>query len=124
MPPMRTLHAACLLILLVAGGCTSLGEWWHNGFKVGPNYQAPPAPVKPQWSVETPQIRREPTELCAWWTALNDPVLNSLIDACYRQNLSLQAAGARVLEARAQRNIAVGNLFPQSQSLNGAYAHA
>src|SRR5690606_10034410 len=45
------------------------------------------------------------------------------IETAYRQNLDLRVAGTRILEARGQRNIAVGNLFPQSQSAMGAYAH-
>src|SRR5260221_8922674 len=41
---------AVLVASLTAGGCTtSLREWCHNGFKVGPNYATPPAPVAPQW---------------------------------------------------------------------------
>jgi NodT family efflux transporter outer membrane factor (OMF) lipoprotein len=42
-------------------------------------------------------------------------VLNELIETAYSQNLSLQVAGLRILEARAQLGIAVGNLYPQQQ---------
>ena len=35
---------ACLLV-----GCTSLQDYVHNGFKVGPNYRKPPALVAPAW---------------------------------------------------------------------------
>ena len=52
----------------------------------------------------------------------NDPVLNNLVQVAYSQNLSLREAGVRVLEARAQRGVAAGNLFPQSQNINGSYA--
>ncbi len=117
--------ALLFLSLLTAGGCTTgLGEWWHNGWKVGPNYQTPAAPIKADWiGAGSPPLQRAPTGLCGWWTALNDPVLNGLIVAAYQQNLDLRAAGTRVLEARAQRSIAVGNLFPQSQSFATNYAH-
>ena len=30
-------------------GCTTLSEYVHNGFKVGPNYKRPPAPVAQHW---------------------------------------------------------------------------
>jgi NodT family efflux transporter outer membrane factor (OMF) lipoprotein len=42
-------------------------------------------------------------------------VLNSLIADAYRQNLTLREAGFRVLEARAQRAIVAGTLFPGNQ---------
>ncbi len=31
--------------IVFLGGCTSWREYVHNGFKVGPNYSKPPAPV-------------------------------------------------------------------------------
>src|SRR2546427_4521423 len=37
------------LIVSLSGGCTSIGEYVRNGFKVGPNYQKPPAPVASEW---------------------------------------------------------------------------
>ena len=54
-------------------------------------------------------------------STFNDPVLDSLIYTAYRQNLSLRVAGFRILEARALRGIAVGELFPQSQQAFGSY---
>jgi NodT family efflux transporter outer membrane factor (OMF) lipoprotein len=50
--------------------------------------------------------------------------LETLVATAYRQNPSLQAAGARVLEALARRGIAVGTLFPQVQQGFGAYQRA
>jgi NodT family efflux transporter outer membrane factor (OMF) lipoprotein len=58
-----------------------------------------------------------------WWTAFNDPTLNALIEQAYQQNLTLRSAGTRILAARAQRNIAVGNLFPQKQEALADYNH-
>ncbi len=46
-------------------------------------------------------------------------MLNELIDTAFRNNLSLQMAGVRILEARAQLNKSIGNLFPQQQNLSG-----
>ena len=120
---MRFAFIACFMV--VAAGCTSLGQWWHNGFKVGPNYARPGAPVECAWvDSADPRIKAGLADDCPWWTAFNDPTLNNLVQTAYRQNLDLRAAGTRILEARAQRNISVGNLFPQSQSALGAYAHA
>jgi NodT family efflux transporter outer membrane factor (OMF) lipoprotein len=119
------LVATLLFVAVLASGCTtSLSQWWHNGLKVGPNYQPPQAPVACGWlAANDPRVKAEGPMNCAWWTVFNDPALNRLIETAYRQNLDLRAAGTRILEARAQRNIAVGNLFPQSQSALGTYVH-
>lgn len=103
-------------------GCTSTREWWHNGWKVGPNYARPPAPVASEWidSADV-RVRSESSDHSEWWTVFNDPTLNSLVQNAYQQNLPLRVAGFRVLEARAQRAIAAGNLLPQSQEAFGDY---
>jgi NodT family efflux transporter outer membrane factor (OMF) lipoprotein len=118
----RLVLAAGLLLLAALSGCTSLSDYVHNGFKVGPNYCRPAAPVANHWiDDQDPNVGSEAANDAAWWQTFNDPVLDSLIQAAYRQNLSLRIAGFRVLEARAQRGIAVGNLFPQSQQAFGDY---
>lgn len=114
--------AVCLPLLLSTQGC-HLSEWVRNGFKVGPNYCRPQAPIASEWiDYRDPRVKSEPTDLSAWWKVFNDPVLNRLIEMSYEQNLSLREAGARVLAARAQRDFAVGNLFPQTQEAAGAYS--
>ena len=50
-----------------------------------------------------------------------DPKLNELTVCAYRQNLSLKEAGFRILQARASRQIAVGDIFPQTQNAQGGY---
>jgi NodT family efflux transporter outer membrane factor (OMF) lipoprotein len=116
--------ALAVVLLLVTSGCTSLPQWWRNGFKVGPNYAEPPAPVAAAWiDSQDSHIISSPANDCTWWTVFQDATLNGLVDSAYRQNLDLQVAGTRILEARAQRNVAVGNLFPQSQTAVGTYVH-
>jgi NodT family efflux transporter outer membrane factor (OMF) lipoprotein len=111
--------------LALAGCTTSIGQWVRNGFKVGPNYSPPEAPVAAEWvHLSDPGVRNTPAQDYAWWTVFNDPVLNGLIDTAYRQNLDLRAAAARIMEARARRGIAAGNLFPQSQRAIAFYDHA
>jgi NodT family efflux transporter outer membrane factor (OMF) lipoprotein len=120
-----TTIAAILVVAVLASGCTSMRAWWHNGCKVGPDYTRPSEPVATTWIDATdPHVKTDRAVDCAWWTVFNDPKLNGLIETAYRQNLDLRTAGTRILEARAQRNIAVGNLFPQSQTALGTYAHA
>ena len=103
------------------GGCRN---WWCNGFKVGPNHSRPAAPVAERWiDYADPRVKSEEDSLSQWWTVFNDPTLNALIENAYAQNLRLSARRwARILEARAQLGIAVGNLFPQSQSAFADYA--
>jgi NodT family efflux transporter outer membrane factor (OMF) lipoprotein len=114
-----SLVAACL------SGCTSLSEYVHNGFKVGPNYHTPPASVAPQWiDAADVRVRSDSDNLSQWWKVFNDPTLEDLICHAYRQNLSLREAGFRVLQARAEYGFTVGELFPQSQTVSGSYTRS
>lgn len=103
----------------LASGC-SLQQWVDNGFKVGPNYSRPPAPVASAWiDYQDPRVKSEERDLSEWWRVFNDPTLDSLIETAYQQNLTLRVAGSRILEAQAVRGIAVGSLFPQVQQAFG-----
>jgi NodT family efflux transporter outer membrane factor (OMF) lipoprotein len=110
--------------VLSSSGCIPLGlrQWVRNGFKVGPNYCKPPAPVAPEWI----QARDEDVQarhIQDWWTVFQDGTLDFLIGKAYEQNLTLRVLAARVLGARAQRGIAAGNLFSQTQGLQGTYVN-
>jgi NodT family efflux transporter outer membrane factor (OMF) lipoprotein len=110
-------------VLLLGSGCVATGpmEYIRNGFKVGPNYERPPAPVAADW-IEAGDPKVQNRHLHDWWLVFNDAALNNLIDTAYGQNLTLRVVGARVLEARAQQAIAVGNIFPQTQQADGSYS--
>jgi len=111
-------------LALFTSGCTTLKEYVENGFKVGPNYQRPPAPLEMNWiDAKNPRVRSAPADYATWWRIFADPILNDLIRIAYEQNVNLRVAGTRVLETRAQRAIAVGTLFPQSQTATGDYSH-
>ena len=120
---LRLAAAAALAGLAVCfGGCTSLGDYLHNGFKVGPNYCQPPAPVAEHWiDAADIHVNEDPRVLCQWWTVFHDPKLDEMIVCAYRQNLTLREAGCRILQARALRAMAVGDIFPQNQTADGAY---
>jgi NodT family efflux transporter outer membrane factor (OMF) lipoprotein len=91
--------------------------------KVGPEYVRPQTSVSVEWTeARDARVKTDPAEYRAWWEVFNDPVLDGLIDRAYRDNLSLKIAGVRVLEARAQLGIAVGNLYPQRQQGTGFVA--
>lgn len=92
---------------------------------VGPDFEKPEAPVADSWlSADDPRINTAETEYQDWWRVFDDPVLAQLIDTAYRQNLSLQLAGLRILEARARLGIAVGIQYPQSQFVSGGYVRS
>jgi len=105
------LYFLLLFGLLCSVGCT----------KVGPDFIRPKTEVLPAWiEAGDRRIKGGPLEQHAWWCVFEDPVLDTLIDTAYHQNLTLSAAGVRVLEARAQLGIAIGGLYPQSQLAFGS----
>ena len=55
------LFALAAAAALGQSGCTTLSEWYHNGFKVGPNYEAPPAPLP-----GSPALAARRTRATAW----------------------------------------------------------
>lgn len=113
-----------LVATSLSTGCTtSLRQWTQNCFKVGPNYCEPAAPVESQWIdyQKDPRLSSEIVDTSTWWTVFNDPKLNNLMVLASRQNLTLRSAGMRILQARAVRGIAAGNLFPQTQQAVGDF---
>lgn len=90
---------------------------------VGPNYKTPKASVEAQWmGIPSASNSRQRTKITQayWWKCFRDPVLDRLIKIAYENNPSLQSTGVKILQARAQLNYAIGNLFPQQQGLSGA----
>ena len=121
MPPARTgedvdcvgkgerMFWPCFLIVLVLSGCT-----------VGPIFRTPKAAVAPEWvEARDHRVSAASADYRSWWKTFDDTVLNGLIDTAFRENLSLQSAGVRVLQARAQLGIAIGQIFPQTQQAIG-----
>lgn len=111
------------IAVLGSSGClaaSAMRDWVHNGFKVGPNYCKPPAPVAVEW-IQARDADVQQRHIKDWWTVFQDETLNSLVRTSYEQNLNLRVLGTRVLQARAQRGISVGNLFAQTQQFQGNY---
>jgi NodT family efflux transporter outer membrane factor (OMF) lipoprotein len=106
---------AAMAGLFLVTGCTT----------VGPDFEKPEAPVADTWlNAEDERIDTSASVYKDWWEVFEDPALSGLVKAAYEQNLSLQAAGLRVMEARAQLGIATGLKYPQSQSVGGGYAYS
>ncbi|MEE4114466.1 MAG: efflux transporter outer membrane subunit [Desulfobacteraceae bacterium] len=109
--PLKPSSLVWLAMVLIMSGCTM----------VGPDFVKPEAPLRDAWTeIDAPGLGAGQTDYNDWWGVFDDPVLDNLVESAYRQNLSLQIAGIRIYEARAQLGIAVGNLYPQQQSASGA----
>ncbi len=92
---------------------------------VGPDFEKPETQVSDSWlEAHDPQVDTSTAAYKDWWLVFNDPILVELIELAYNQNLNLQVAGLRILEARAHLGIATGLQYPQSQSVGTSYTHS
>ena len=100
-----------VIVKFLASGCAM----------VGPDYIKPAAPEPEAWlEAADPKIEGKEADFSQWWAVFSDPVLNKLTEEAYRQNLPLQIAGIRILEARAELGIAFGFQYPQTQQALGS----
>jgi len=87
---------------------------------VGPDFVKPEVEVADEWSEPVKEgLDTAPAELVEWWRVFNDSVLDALVEDSLKGNNSLEVAGLRVLESRAQLGIATGAKYPQSQLAAG-----
>jgi len=108
-------YIACIAFfigLLPAGGCTRLG----------PDFKTPDAPVPSAWLEQDSALFRRPSQedSIAWWRRFNDPQLDRLVERTFNQNLNLQTAALRIVEARAQLAYIRGTAYPQVQEAQGS----
>jgi len=108
---LRTALRLSAAIAILSAGCTT----------VGPDFEAPDEVALPSaWSEQSTAESAE--RAATWWQLFNDPVLDTLVAKAYEQNLDLQAAGLRILQARAALGIADGLKYPQQQAVSGSAA--
>ena len=94
------------------------------GCAVGPDFAPPLAPVADTWlEWRNKSLQTGPEEYRDWWRVFHDPILDRLIDIAYSQNLTLLSAGTKVLQARAQLGIAIGEFWPQKQGALGTVSY-
>jgi len=99
-----------IAIVMALAGCAA----------VGPDYVRPETAVAETWDETLDAgLQATPYELVEWWEVFNDPVLNELVGIAQKQNYTLELAGLRVLESRAQLGIATGLQYPQQQLAAG-----
>ncbi len=107
---------------LRAAGCVVLFASLSTvGCTVGPDYKQPDVLMPDAWHQElTRGLDAGEANLQTWWTSLQDPVLDGLIERAAAGNLDLKEAFGRVQEARARRGIATGEWFPDLDAIGSA----
>ena len=109
-PSAGTGTAILLALLAVLGGCT-----------LGPDFIRPQTEVNDYWSAKgNPRVATETSVDRQWWSAFNDPALDQLISIASQENLPLQIAALRIMEARARLGLAIGGQYPQQQEAFGS----
>lgn len=92
---------------------------------VGPDFQKPEVETAEAWlQAEDERVDTTRAEYEDWWKVFEDPALDRLIERAYSDNLNLQVAGLRILEARAHLGIAEGLKYPQSQSVGASFVQS
>jgi NodT family efflux transporter outer membrane factor (OMF) lipoprotein len=82
------------------------------GCVVGPDYEHPGMLLPTAWKSSTGAAAEKPPKLARWWSRLQDPLLDALVEEAVQGNLDVAAAKARIREARATYRQSVGALFP------------
>ena len=104
------------VLILLAG--------FAQGCAVGPDFKTPAALVAPGWlEQDNRALDAASAEHRDWWTVFNDQRLSRLVELAYQQNLTLRSAGVRVLQARAQLGIAIGEFYPQQQQVGSSLSY-
>lgn len=103
-----------------------MGALLLAGCAVGPDYRAPassmPAGYHGQQALDARKAALPAPSLDTWWTGFNDPALTRIIGRVLTQNLDLDAALARVDQARAAAREAGARQLP-SGSLSANATH-
>jgi NodT family efflux transporter outer membrane factor (OMF) lipoprotein len=100
-----------------------------TGCAVGPNYHTPALDLPPQFAASegsgaaaaagaTPNAPAN-VQLSAWWHALQDPELDSLIERAVSGNPDLKVALERLQAARVQEAAIVGTVLPVAEASAG-----
>ena len=85
--------------------------------KLGPDFMGIDTPTLPKnWTEGSSKANQK--KIAQWWKTFNDPVLNTLVEKAYAQNLDIKSAGLRILQARTALGISEGLNYPQVQTLS------
>jgi multidrug efflux system outer membrane protein len=85
-----------------------------TGCRVGPNYKQPEIKVPEKFDSNLPNVETGVSaDLSKWWTNLDDPELNSLVNDVFHGNFDIKIAGDRIAQAQAIRGVVSGSDKPQ-----------
>ncbi len=114
-----------LLLALLSSATVSLVA----GCVVGPDYERPNLPFdlnhfattqdeeaateRSEAETQAEAVKSSLSDVHSWWANLNDPLLTGLLSRACQENPGLLEAASRISQARAQREIVVGRLWPQ-----------
>jgi NodT family efflux transporter outer membrane factor (OMF) lipoprotein len=91
---------------------------------VGPDYVRPQVRINTVWSEQhDPRVAANAAIDVAWWHSFGDPALDQLVTLAFHENLTLQVAGVRILEARAQLGVAIGEFYPSNPGRIGSASY-
>src|SRR5438552_1461098 len=76
-------------------------------------HRRPATPVPASFAEAEPGNVLSDVALADWWMAYGDPELDTLVNRAVAQNLDVQAAAARIREARAREIVAGAAALPQ-----------
>jgi NodT family efflux transporter outer membrane factor (OMF) lipoprotein len=121
--PIRPTPRGAILMVAAAlalGGCS-----------VGPKYHPPQMPearfdgslsTGPTSAATQPagQPTTRPVDLTRWWTSLDDPELDSIVERAVKANYNLRLAGARLQEVRSVELAVGGGVVPGLGQTTGA----
>lgn len=86
----------------------------NTGCRVGPDYKTPELKTPDKFETNLSNIQSDVSgDLSTWWTNMNDPLLNSIIDEVLQDNLDIKIAADRIDQAQAFRGIISGTDKPQ-----------
>lgn len=94
-------HAAAFAATAILAACA-----------VGPNYQAPRGVMAKDWKEAGAENKGAIQLQQKWWELFGDTKLSELEEEALRVNYQLQAAAARVRQARAIARVSEADLFP------------
>ncbi|HEV2319086.1 MAG TPA: efflux transporter outer membrane subunit, partial [Verrucomicrobiae bacterium] len=94
----------------------------YAGCAVGPNYQRPQTRAPREWTSHLAGGETNaPVNLAEWWKKFGDTNLDSLMVTAEQSNLTLRIAEARVRQARFEKSVIAGGLWP-SIGASAAYS--
>jgi len=86
---------------------------------VGPGFEQPSVQMLSSQYQTRESLQQPAQELDTWWRSFTDPTLDQLVSQSLANNLTVQIAAERIIEARANVNLNGGNLLPTVNSTTG-----